>query len=88
MDSDSLETKFQSCLSLFEDGGGVVNLQYSGEFNDISTAFDSSWILAHHESLSMMTVQLPPHGCFSLLHPSIMMWELDNDDIHPSEVNE
>jgi hypothetical protein len=88
MDSDSLETKFQSCLSLFEDGGGVVNIQFSGEFDDVSAAFASSWILAHHESLSMMTVQLPPHGCFSLLHPSIIMWELDNDDLHPSEVDE
>ena len=88
MHSDSLETKFQSCLSLFEDGGGVVNIQFSGEFNDVSTAFDPSWILTHHESLSMMTVQIPSHGCFSLLHPNIVYWEVDRNDFMPLEESE
>ena len=45
-------------------------------------------IFVSFENLSMMTVELPTIGCFSLLHPNIIMWELDKDDLHPSEENE
>ena len=80
--------ELEACLSLFKGGGGSVNLQYDGSVEEIEGLFESDWVVAHHENLSMMTVELPTIGCFSLLHPNIIMWELDKHDLHPSEENE
>ena len=85
---DTLGDELEACLSLFKDGGGCVNLQYEGSVEEIESLFEPDWVVAHHENLSMMTVELPTTGCFSLLHPNIIMWELDKYDLHPSEENE
>ncbi|MDC3064290.1 hypothetical protein OA172_00135 [Euryarchaeota archaeon] len=85
---DTLGDEFEACLSLFRNGGGCVNLQYEGPFEEIEGLFKSDWVVAHHENLCMMTVELPSIGCLSLLHPNIIIWELDKHDIHPSEENE
>ena len=85
---DALPEKFDACLLLFNSGGGCVNIKYSGSFDVIQNLFETRWILAHHENLSMLTVELPSWGCFSLMHPNITMWELDKHDIYPSEEDE
>ena len=79
---------FQRCMKLFTDGGGVVNLQYAESFKVMQRLFPEDWIMMHHESLAMITVKLPPSGCFSLLHPNISFWELERDDFYPLEENE
>ena len=67
---DTLGDELEACLSLFKDGGGCVNLQYEGSVEEIEGLFEPDWVVAHHENLSMMTVELPTTGCFSLLTPT------------------
>tara|TARA_B100001741_G_scaffold285899_1_gene262410 strand:+ start:147 stop:365 length:219 start_codon:yes stop_codon:yes gene_type:complete len=69
-------------------GGGLVNISYEGEFEDISKAFDSLWIRNHFSNLKIISLELPPHGCLSLLHPSILNWEIERDDFRLLEESE
>lgn len=77
-----------ACLQLMGQNGAKVIAKYTGDYDEIRNAFDEMWVLEHHESLSMLTLALPPHGCFSLLHPSIEFWELERSDIVPLEESE
>ena len=85
--SGSLDN-LSSCIQLMNNGGGVVNVSYDGEFEDISNAFDSSWIRNHFSNLKMICLELPSHGCFSLLHPAILSWEIERDDFQLLEESE
>lgn len=69
-----------ACLTLVREGGGTINAQYSGDFASVSLALHEDWVVNHFEALNMVTLQLPPHGVFCLMHPQIIHWEQDRDD--------
>ena len=77
-----------ACQQLMAQNGAKVIAKYTGDYEEISNVFDESWVVEHHESLSMLTLVLPPHGCFSLMHPAIEFWELERRDIVPLEDSE
>lgn len=79
--SNSLSDAFSRCLNLFENGGSVVNLKYDSERYSIEDLFDRSWVQKEMKLLSMANVAIPKHGCFCLLHPGILFWEEDRDDV-------
>jgi hypothetical protein len=79
------DSQFLACLELFQKGGGIVNVKYSGSIESLVSLFQPDWIQHHYASLSMLTLNLPSYGCFSLLHPSITFWELERTDIKPLE---
>ena len=83
--SSSDGSAIDSCLALLSNGGGRVVVKYVDDFAFLKAAFHESWILEHHESLSMVSLDLPAHGCLSLLHPAIEYWELERKDIQPLE---
>lgn len=75
----------EACLTLMNEGGGRVVVKYINDFESLQSAFHESWIVEHHQSLSMITIELPAHGCLSLLHPAIEYWEQERHDIRPLE---
>ena len=77
---DSLHEKFSSCLAILNRGGGVFNVKLDSGDHLLSDIFDSAWIINEHSSLNMVTVRIPSHGSFSLLHPGILFWEEDRSD--------
>ena len=77
---DSLEEKFSSCLAIMKRGGGVFNVKLGSGEIVISDIFDPDWILKSHDALKMLTVRIPSHGSFCLLHPEIVFWEEDRSD--------
>jgi hypothetical protein len=81
-------TAFQACHELMLKNGGRVVAKYSGDFDNISIAFHQSWLVEHHEALSMITLELPSYGCYSLMHPAIEFWEIERYDIQPLEESE
>ena len=81
-------TPTDACLELMMNHGGRVVVKYKGEFEQLRLAFHEEWIIEHHTSLSMLTLDLPSHGCLSLLHPLIEFWEQERDDIQPLGENE
>jgi hypothetical protein len=78
-------TESQSCLELLQQGGGVVNVVYTGSFESLEPAFHPDWIQLHHDTLSMLTLNLPAYGCLSLLHPQITFWEVERNDFKTQE---
>ena len=58
----------ESCLALLSDGGGRVVVKYVDDFASAREAFHESWIVEHHQ-ISMITLELPAHGCLSLIAP-------------------
>ena len=78
---DSLEEKFSSCLAIMKRGGGVFNVKLGSGEIVISDIFDPDWILKSHDALKMLTVRIPSHGSFCLLHPEIVFWEEDRSDL-------
>lgn len=81
-------TPTEACLELMMNKGGRVVVKYNGDFEQLRLAFHEEWIIEHHTSLSMLTLDLPSHGCLSLLHPLIEFWEQERDDIQPLGENE
>jgi hypothetical protein len=76
----SNDDNLSACVELMAKGGAVVNVSYEGSFEEVSVAFASSWIRSHFANLKMICLELPPHGCLSLLHPAISSWEIDSND--------
>ena len=79
--SNNWSEKYSLCLGLLNKGGGLVNVEFNSADYVVSDIFDSSWVLREMPSLSMLTVALPRHGCFSLLHPGVISWEENRNDI-------
>lgn len=82
------DSQVHACVELLHQGGGLVNVKYTGSFESFESAFHPDWIQHHHALLSMLTLKIPPHGCFSLLHPSVIFWEIERTDIKPLEESE
>lgn len=80
MDNEEREMKASACLNLVSAGGGTINAHYSGDFASLSLAVLEEWVINHFEALSMVTLKLPPHGVFCLMHPQIVRWERERDD--------
>ena len=78
---NSLFDDFSRCLDLFERGGGFVNLKYDSEGYSVGDLLDLSWVKKDMKFLSMVNVLIPKHGCFCLLHPGVLFWEEDREDI-------
>ena len=78
---DSLQEKFSSCLEILNRGGGVFNVKLDSGNYLLPDIFDPAWIINEHSSLNMLTVKIPSHGSFSLLHPGILYWEEDRNDL-------
>ena len=83
--STSEGSTVESCLALLSDGGGRVVVKYVDDFASLQAVLHESWIVEHHQSLSMITLELPAHGCLSLMHPAIEYWERERHDIRPLE---
>lgn len=88
MDNEGRETMASACLDLVTLGGGTINAQYSGDFANLSLALLEDWVVHHFEALSMVTLQLPAHGVFCLMHPQIVRWELEREDFDMLEGTE
>jgi hypothetical protein len=85
MDNEGRETMASACLNLLNVGGGTVNAQYSGDFSSLSLALLEDWVVHHFEALNMVTLRLPPHGVFCLMHPQIVSWEQEREDFEMME---
>tara|TARA_B100000683_G_C12245506_1_gene455140 strand:+ start:199 stop:474 length:276 start_codon:yes stop_codon:yes gene_type:complete len=79
--SHTLEQKISSCLEIMNNGGGIFNVKLRSSDLDLSLLFDDEWVINHFSSLNMITLQIPSHGSFCLLHPDILFWEEDKDNI-------
>ena len=85
MTSMTAEEKMTTCLKLLGHGGGRVNVQYQGEFDEFQACLKDEWIVGHHESLKMVTLDLPSHGVLCVMHPSVLTFEEERHDFQPLE---
>ncbi len=81
--SRDLSEKYSLCLKILNKGGGIFNVKFDSNQYVVSDIFDSSWIVREMSLLSMLTVEIPKHGSFSLLHPGVIFWEENREDILP-----
>ena len=85
MEADALQLQLQRCLDLQNGGGGRVVVHYDPEVFTVNASTHPSWIVEHHEMLNTMTLDVPSHGAFCLMHPGVLAWEMDRDDFRPME---
>ena len=70
--------------SIFFDWGSIpIKWSRLSLKSEAKALFDSSWIVREMSLLSMLTVEIPKHGSFSLLHPGVIFWEENREDILP-----
>lgn len=85
MEENTLELNLQRCMGLCDSGGGRVVVHYNPDVFSVESSIDTNWLVEHHEALCTMTLDVPSHGAFALMHPGVLAWELDRNDFRPLE---
>lgn len=85
MGGEALQERLRRCMDLQLGGGGRVVLQYDSNLFAVDDAIHPTWLVEHHEDLNTMTLEVPSHGAFSLMHPGVVVWELDREDYRTME---
>ena len=78
-EASKVNERFQRCLDLANLGGGSINVVM--DLNKLENIFHPDWVVNTFQSLNMVNVLIPAHGCFSLMHPEVIMWEINRNDI-------
>jgi hypothetical protein len=73
-------TALDRCLALQATGGGRVNVKLASDGPSIEGNFAEEWVIQHLENLGVLILDLPPHACFTLMHPGIEHWEGERQD--------